>query len=73
MVSEAMMQAGAQAVQDISSAMFKAAGECLTLHGPDPHSGAILGAAFCMTIDKITTEIDPTFKRRMLEQLSRAA
>lgn len=72
MASEAHIKSGAQAVQDIAGAMLKAAGGCLTLHGPDPASPAILSAAFVMTIDGITKNIDPTFKARLLIQLSQS-
>jgi hypothetical protein len=65
-----MVSAGAQAVQDISGAMLKAAGECLKVHGPDPMAPAILTAAFGMTVDSINSSIDPTFKRRLMLQLA---
>lgn len=67
--SEALMWAGAEATMEVAFDMIKAAGEALKRHGPDPNSPAILGAAFCMAIDKITSEVDPQFKRRLLIQL----
>ena len=64
---------GAQATLDIAVALCKASGQCLLLRGPDPNSPAILAAGFTMAIEKITKEIDPTFKRRLLMQLNGAA
>ncbi len=61
---------GAQAVQDISSAMLKAAGECLKVHGNDPTAPAILAAAFCMAMNGIDRSIDPTFSNRVMQQMS---
>lgn len=69
-MTEYEMQAGCQAVSDVATGILQAAGEALTRHGPDPNSPAILGAGFCMAIDKITSEIDPGFRRRLLSQLS---
>lgn len=69
-MTEYEKNASAQAVQDIASAMLKAAGDCLTLHGNDPNNGAILGAAFCMVVEKVTEHIDPNFKRHVLIQLA---
>lgn len=60
------LQAGAQAVQDVCTEMLEAAGAAMTRHGPDPNSAAILGAAFAMAADKITNNIDPNFKRRLV-------
>lgn len=71
MTSEAHIQSGAQAVQDIAGAMTKAAGDCLTAHGPDPNAPAILTAAFAMAIDNITNHIDATFKTRLLLQIAK--
>jgi hypothetical protein len=71
-ISQDHFNSGAQAAHDIAAAMIKAAGDCLTLHGPDPNADAILGAAFCLAVEKITNDIDPQFKRRLLIQLSKA-
>ena len=69
MTSEAHIQSAAEAVLDISAAMLTAAGECLTMHGPDPNSPAILSAALCLVVDKINSTIDADFKRRFTIQL----
>lgn len=68
-MTEEQHMSAAQAVQDVSSAILKAAGECMTLHGPDPNSPAILAAAFVMAIRNITEHIDPGFQRRLMIQL----
>lgn len=69
-MTEYEMQACAQAVQDVASGMIAAAGEAMSRHGNDPNSVVILGAAFCIAVEKITTSIDPQFKRRLLIQLA---
>lgn len=63
------MLSGAQATQDIASALLKAAGDVMTLHGNDPNSLAIVSAGFVMAIKAIDREIDPHFKNALLAQL----
>jgi hypothetical protein len=70
-VSPEHLASGAQAVQDVASAMLSAAGKAMTLHGNDPNGQAIVGAAFAMAISKIDEQIDPGFKRHLVELLSR--
>jgi len=70
-VSPEHFASGAQAVQDVASAMLSAAGKAMALHGNDPNGHAIVGAAFAMAICKIDEQIDPGFKRHLVELLSR--
>jgi len=71
-VSPEHSASGAQAVQDVASAILSAAGKAMTLHGDDPNGHAILGAALAMAICKIDKEIDPGFKQRLVELLKRS-
>ena len=59
MTSQDHIKSGAQAVQDVSGAICKAAGDCLIMHGPDPNTPAILTAAFCMAIEEHHREDRP--------------
>jgi hypothetical protein len=68
MTSDEMLS-GAQAVQDIASALLKAAGEVMKVHGNDPNSLAIVSAGFAMAIKEIDKNIDPAFARCLVAQL----
>jgi hypothetical protein len=61
---------GAQAVQDIASALLKAAGDVMTVHGADPNSLAIVSAGFVMAITEIEKNIDPSFRKVVVAQLA---
>jgi hypothetical protein len=58
-----------EAVQELSQALFRAAGETLMRHGDDPQSEVLLAAALAMFIDKTDTMLRPGFKRRMIALL----
>lgn len=57
---------GAQAVQDISAAMLKGAGEALKVHGDDPTAPAIVAAAFCLAVETIEKHVDPNFRKMLM-------
>jgi len=59
----------AQAAQDVSSAILKAAGEAMKAHGPDPNGGAIVAAGFAMAIQAIGRDIDERVPIVVLEML----
>lgn len=59
-------QAGAEAVQGISSALVSAAGETMQRHGDDPNGMAIVAAGFAMAINSINRELDPKFARTVV-------
>lgn len=59
----------AQAVDDLTIALVRAAADVLKVHGNDPNSGVIIAAGFCRAIEKIDQQIDPTFRTRVLMQL----
>lgn len=61
---------GAQAVQDMGSALLRAAGEVMLVHGNDPNSLAIVSAGFVMAIREIEKNIDPHFRRVVAVQLA---
>jgi hypothetical protein len=48
-------------ISDLCKAMLKTCGDLLAAHGDDPHSNAVLAAATCMFINKVTL-VDPHFK-----------
>jgi hypothetical protein len=65
------MLSGAQAVQDVASALLRAAGEVMTVHGNDPNSLAIVSAGFAMAITEIEKNIDPSFRKVVVAQLDK--
>jgi hypothetical protein len=68
MTSDEMLS-GAQAVQDVASALLRAAGEVMTVHGNDPNSLAIVSAGFAMAVIEIEKNIDPAFRKCLVAQL----
>lgn len=69
-MTDTLMLARADAVQELTKAMFTAAGNALIRHGNDPQSELILGAAIAMFVDK-TDELQPGFKRHLIALLSK--
>ena len=65
----AMADAGAEAVQEISSAILKAAGSAMQRHGNDPNGGAIVAAGFAMALRAIGKNIDPKIPAIVKEML----
>lgn len=57
-------------VNALSSAVIVAAGHALMAHGEDPNSDEILLAGFCKAIDAINSDIDQTFKARLVGLLA---
>ena len=65
-----LLTARAEAVQEVTAAVLKAAGAAMTRHGDDPCSGAIVAAGFAMALRSIGKNIDrkiPETVRLMLE------
>lgn len=57
-MSDQMETARAEATQEVCSAVLKAAGEVMKVHGNDPHGGVILAAGFAMALKAIGEHID---------------
>jgi len=65
----AIADAGAEAVQEISSAILKAAGAAMQRHGYDPNGAAIVAAGFAMALRAIGKNIDPKIPAIVKEML----
>jgi hypothetical protein len=66
-----MDDARAEAVQEVSSEILKAAGAAMGRHGDDPNGGAIVAAGFAMALKAIGKHIDckiPAVVREMLKE-----
>lgn len=70
-MSDPLMDARGEAVQEVTTAMLLAAGNALMRHGNDPMAEVILGAAIAMFIQKVDgTLLASGFKKRMLALLA---
>lgn len=54
-----LQTAGAECIQEMSSALLKSAGEVMKRHGADPNGPALVAAGFAMALRVIGTNIDP--------------
>lgn len=63
--------AGAETVQQIASAILRAAGEVMTSHGNDPNGTVIIAAGFAMAIRTMGENIDPKIPRIIAEILAK--
>ena len=66
-----MDAARAEATQEISSAILKAAGAVMERHGDDPNGHAIVAAGFAMALKAIGKNIDPRIPAVVIEMLQR--
>lgn len=57
------------AVQSLGAALISTAGDVMTTHGNDPQSLPIVAAGFAYAINKISSEIDPQFRRLVIAAL----
>jgi hypothetical protein len=64
-----IIDAGAEAVQEMSSVILLAAGATMKRHGDDPNGGAIVAAGFAMALHAIGKNIDPKIPATVKEML----
>lgn len=64
-----MQRARGEAIIEITSEMFTAAGTALLRHGDDPQARQVLLAATTMFVDEIEKSVIPGFRQGMIEML----
>lgn len=68
-MNDEMTAGRVEAVQEITTALFKAAGAELIRHGNDPQAEMILGTAVAMFVERTDERVSPGFKRRLIALL----